>query len=190
MQMLEPKGYFAVLDCFKKDDIWEEQDINSSDVLFITFTTKAFIARSNLTKHSDIKPKKIKFDKNDSILTLNTRGGFRKITLFEETEHPITLLAPGGAGEVGVYSSGRDSNGNLVSKFDPLDSSDYEKYEHLETAHLSDYPSFNERLLLCKYKHTNFDPMREIMLDKSLNIECLPYCEIISGKVEISKYGY
>ena len=55
---------------------------------------------------------------------------------------------------------------------------------------VGDYPTLNERLLLCRGKGWNFDPMRNLVFDWPLDRECSVYARIISGSVRLVDLGY
>jgi hypothetical protein len=122
--------------------------------------------------------------------TINTEAEWREVTLWTGTEDEITILVSGGEGRVGLNTTGRNSDGELVDEFQPITPSEYKKYERMETAHLSDYPTLNERLLLCRGKGWNFDPMRNLIFDWPLDRECSVYAQIISGRVRLADLGY
>jgi hypothetical protein len=66
---------------------------------------------------------------------------------------------------------------------------DYDRYSDVELAHIRDYPEFNERLFLCSELECDFDPLKELVFDRSLDPICSNYVNIISGK-RLSECGY
>lgn len=190
LQMLDENGWIAALNRYSELDDWDGVVLAQSDVLFITCVLRAFLVRSTLRRVNGVDLIQGLKAPDGPTTKINTESGWREVTLWPGTEDEITVLAQGGKGRVGLHTTGRNSDGELVDEFRPIKPREYKKYERTETAHLSDYPTLNERLLLCKGKGWNFDPMRNLEFDWPLGRECSVYAQIISGRVRLSDLGY
>ncbi len=190
LQMLDSKGWIAVLNCYRDKNEWDDVNLNENDVLFVTCALRNFLKRSNLNRVKDVEIIKGLSSPNTPQTRLNTKPHYRNITLWSNTEDEVTVLASGGNGDVGLHTTGRDCDGTLVDDFKTIEPSEYHQFERMETSHLSDYGTLNERLLLCKNKGWNFDPMRNLIFDWSLDRECSIYAKLISGKVRFDELGY
>jgi len=190
LQMLDSSGWIAALDHYRNGDDWSGVVPSETDVLFITCVLRSFLKRSRLNEVKGIQPIEGLSVSPGVRTRLNTEPEFREVTLWPGTEDEITVLVSGGEGHVGLHATGTGDDGESVDQFQLITPSDYKKYEKIETSHLGDYPVLNERLLLCRGKGWNFDPMRNLIFDWPLDRECSVYAQIISGSVRLDELGY
>jgi hypothetical protein len=190
LQMLDTKGYLAALNHYREVDDWDGVVLAKSDVLFITLALRSFMARTKIRRVTNVDAIQGLKVPDGPTTKINTEPEWRHVTLWPGTEDEITVLVQGGKGLVGLHTSGRNSKGKIVDEYRPIKPSEYKKFKRMETAHLSDYPSLNERLLLCRGKGWNFDPMRNLEFDWPLDRECSVYAQIISGRVRLADLGY
>ena len=183
LQMLK-RPFVAVFCEFRQDDDWSDMDLNLGNLLFCCPITRAVLKRSRIHFHRDVEPAS---DIDVPEWKINTRG-FRNTTLWAGTEDERVVLVSGGKGNVGLWRSFCEP-GRVGDEYIPVSTADYDRYGDIELAHIRDYPEFNERLFLCSELEFNFDPLKELVFERSLDIICSNYVNIISGK-RLSECGY
>ncbi len=184
LQMLR-RPNVAVFNEFRSEDDWDDIELDDGKVLFVCPVLRAFLKRSQLHFHTKIKPVQ-SIDVPE--WTLNPQGAWENVTVWPGTPHERTVMTKGGEGGVGLYRSFCEP-GNVGDEYVPVSLADYDLYLNIETAHLRDYPEFNERLFLCSELEYNIDPLKELMFRRPMDPICRPYIGIVSGE-RISKYGY
>lgn len=187
MQILNSYGQLAVFNVFRAVDQWDDIELTSQDVLFTCCVIKSFFRQSDLFVHKEVKPLKgISYPE----VTLNSLPEYRRVRLWENTPEQRETLIDGGEGKLGLHRSFRTEEGAAGDEFVPINLSDYSKYMTVQTSRLRGYPELNERILLCAQKGKDFDPLRELMFDRPLDIDCAVYVDIIGGRVLLSELGY
>ena len=182
--MLDGKGHIAVFNTYRDTDAWDDTHLTPSSVQFFTNATSAFFRRSPITHHPEIAPVRGLTRPRPDTPRLHTGDGSRHITLWLGTPDERTILVLGDGNNELIT---RDSHGEHSS---PIPLTDYESCKHIELTNLSDYPSLNERILLCHLVEPTFDPLREIAFNRPLPPSCKTYIDLISGQVPIAKHGY
>lgn len=185
LQMLPRKGQVAVFDQFRKEDVWTDVKLEPTNVLFVCTILRSVHDRSSLSFHEDVEA----VDGIEAPTVVIYQGsGFREVTFWKDSKDQRTVLV-GGNGRPQLWY--RIPKGDTFEeRLEPIAESDYDQCNEIEMANLRDYPEFNERLYLCSLRGVNFDPLREIALNRPLEADCIPYFDIISGKVKISEFGY
>lgn len=187
-QMLQEKGRIAVFNHFRSADSWDHVSLNASSILFFAFATTAFFRRSAIRRVQEVTPvANLEYPAEDAP-RIDTGSGFRKLTFWPGTAYERTVLTMG-TGENSLISWTR--KGLVIQEHvTPLPAADYDQHADSELTGLEDYPTLNERILLCRIFGRNFDPAKEIAFDRSLPVECTTYIDIIGGQVRLSKLGY
>jgi hypothetical protein len=184
LQMLSSPNV-AVFNEFRSEDDWDDIELDAGNVLFVCPVLKAFLKRSQLHFLTNIKAA---HSIDIPAWKLNTRGPWENVTVWPGTPHERVVMALGGEGRVGLYRSFCEP-GNVGDEYIPISITDYDLYLDIETAHLRNYPEFNERLFLCSELECNIDPLKELMFRRPLDLICRPYVGMMTGE-RIAKYGY
>ena len=180
VQMLEEKNWLAVFNLFLNDLDCSEVSLVEAEILFVTHISTTVLKHSELEELINIDPK---LDISIPKYTIHIGSGFRKVSLWENTNDPVSLLLLG-EGVNRLYRTGRE-NGALFEEF-----LDFEgNKDEYELNNLSVYPNFNERLLLCEHYGKNFDPFKELAFNNELEAVCRTSVKIMSG-IDIKKVGY
>lgn len=184
-QMITKHGQIAVFKNFQDKDNWENIILNKNDILFC-----CFLARTDLKRIAEVVHKKVEpiLDLPKIDWTINSGGGSRMKTLWKGTPNEKTFILLGEGKNV-LHRSYR-LDGEIKEETIPISNEEYDKYKHYEPSFLRGYPEFNERLYLCSIKGENFDPLKELIFDRELDLECSTYIDIISGKVPKNELGY
>ena len=183
LQMLR-RPFVAVFSEFRCEDDWADIELTSSNHLFDCSVNRSILKRSQVHFHKGLAPAP---DIQLPEWKINTRG-FRNITLWAGTKEERTVMVSGGEGNVGLWRSFCEP-GHVGDEYIPISTTDYDRYTEIELAHVRDYPEFNERLFLCSELECNFDPLKELVFDRSIDPMCSNYVNIISGK-RFSECGY
>lgn len=186
LRMLTIKGNVAVFNEFRDQDDWTDLATGTENLLFCCRVTRAFLARSPIQEQKDVVAATDIGIHETSISSGN--GTFRQLTFWEGSPEERTIFVIGN-GSNSRYRCYRE-NGMIREEIIPIDNADYERYRDYEMSGARAYPEFNERLVLCSEMGSNYDPLKEIAFNRLLDRRCIPYIEIISGKVLIAKYGY
>jgi hypothetical protein len=116
---------------FRNEDIWDDLELCSDDILFSCYFLTSDLKRNNVTFHKKLNPVA---EVPSLEVKLNSMGN-RRLTLWEGTEHERSIIVLND-GNNGLHRSGRDAKGNIIDEFTPIKNEDYEKYKHLEIAGL------------------------------------------------------
>ena len=186
-QKLEHFGLIWVYNYFNDQDCWESVSLKDTDALTVSYVTKAVLKRSITRKVSGTEIIPLP-DLKAPPFSISNGTGFRNKKFWENTDYEREILVMGGIQK--QLRKRERVNGKIVDSYTDLSNDDYDSVSSYDMANIRAYPEFNERLYLSCEKGYNYDPLKEIAFDKVLDLDCLPFIDILSGKVEIEKFGY
>jgi hypothetical protein len=185
IQTLDELGKIAVFNLGRDYDL-SNTSLRGEDVFFMCWVTKAIFHSEQITLEPKIEPC-LTLDFPKQMISIG--GGNHEVTFWEGTADERTIITYCGDPKY-ISTLITQKNGKNKMKYDEIHNSDYERTAHLEMDAVRAYPEFLERLNLCSEKKGNFDPMKEIVFQRSLGIECDIYLDIIGGRVPVAELGY
>jgi hypothetical protein len=185
IQTLDELGKVAVFK-LERDSILPNSILKKEDVLFMCWVTKAIFHSEQIVWESKMKACP---DLTFPTQMISIAGGLGAATFWKGSAHERTILTYRGDPKY-ISTSVVQKNGQQKIKHDEINNGDYERVRDLEMDAVRSYPEFFERLNLCSEKDENFDPLKEIVFQRNLGLECATYLDIIGGRVPIAELGY
>lgn len=186
--------YIRFYNSFRTDENWKGVDLKKCETLFTVTVLRQFLKCSNITHVKNIEADT---DRADSDVWIHQKEGFRKVKVWQGTEHEKELLiigkTPGGylvkkdiwwrpTPKMLVRSHPSGVFDSLLMQDIPLDEKDI--INKNELTNLSSFPGLNERLYLCNLFNKNVDPYKDLVFDREIPIDYNIAIEILSTQDE------
>lgn len=176
----------AVFNLFQETDNWSEVEIDQTDVLFIAYVLDEVFELSEVRICND----EVKAVPNLECPRVFLNSGPKRVSVVicqgMKQERQVSWE---GIGDVFVCEYRKDEKGNITEIVTPIPVSDYEKYKQIPGSRLEGYPTFNERLLLCERFIRNVDPEIELIFQRPIPVDFLPWFDLVAGSAR-EELGY
>lgn len=186
LQMLKRKGYVAVFNKFSEDDKWDGITLNEKDVLIMTFIMSGRIfPNSEVKTQKQVKPvANLEYPRFHISLG---DGSNSRIKVWSDTPEEKEVIVDG---YLNLFLIERISEDPWIEKDSPINVSDYDKFKHLGTTSLGNYPEFNEKLYIWSELGKYYEPEVELAFGHELHPICKCYVAILTGELTIGLNDY